>query len=69
MIMIKAVMQTLGFALIGCLSNDAGDGYRNAASNFIALNPSRLIRQMLATFLELYSKGLHQSSGKEKESR
>ena len=50
MIMIKAVMQTLSFALIGCLSNDAGDGYRNAASNFIALIPSRLIRQMLATF-------------------
>ena len=30
--------------------------------------PSRLIRQMLAIFLELNSKGLHQSSGKEKES-
>ena len=29
---------------------------------------SRLIRQMLAIFLELNSKGLHQSSGKEKES-
>ena len=40
-----------------------------AASNFIALFPSRLIRQMLANFFsELNSKGLHQSSGKEKES-
>ena len=40
-----------------------------AASNLIALIPSRLIRQMLAIFfLELNSKGLHQSSGKEKES-
>ena len=39
-----------------------------AASNFIALIPSRLIRQMLTNFLELNSKGLHQSSGKEKES-
>ena len=29
--------------------------------------PSRLIRQMLAIFLELNSKGLHQSSGKEKK--
>ena len=38
-----------------------------AASNFIALIPSRLIRQMLANFLELNSKGLYQSSGKEKE--
>ena len=36
-----------------------------AASELI---PSRLIRQMLANFLELNSKGLHQSSGKEKES-
>ena len=34
----------------------------------IALIPSRLIRQMLANFLELKSKGLYQSSGKEKES-
>ena len=39
-----------------------------AVSNFIAPIPSRLIRQMLAIFLELNSKGLHQSSGKEKES-
>ena len=39
-----------------------------AASNFIALIPSRLIRQMLAKFLELNSKGLYKSSGKEKES-
>ena len=39
-----------------------------AASNFIALIPSRSIRQMLAIFLELNSEGLHQSSGKEKES-
>ena len=34
--------------------------------NFIALIPSRLIRQMLAIFLELNSKGQHQTSGKEK---
>ena len=39
-----------------------------AALNFIALIPSRLIRQMLAILLELNSKGLHQSSGREKES-
>ena len=40
-----------------------------AASNFIALIPSRLIHQMLAIFLGgLNSKGLCQSSGKEKES-
>ena len=39
-----------------------------AASNFIALIPSRLIRQMLAFFLELNSKELYQSSEKEKES-
>ena len=39
------------------------------ASNFIALIPSRSIRQMLAFFLELSSKILYQSSGKEKESR
>ena len=39
-----------------------------AASNFIALIPSRLIHQMLANVLELNSKGLHQSSGKEKGS-
>ena len=39
-----------------------------AASNFIALIPSRLISQMLAIFLELNSERLHQSSGKEKES-
>ena len=39
-----------------------------AASNFIALIPSPLIRQMLVIFLTLNSKGLHQSSGKEKES-
>ena len=32
------------------------------------LIPSRLIRQMLAIFLELNSKGLYQSSEKEKES-
>ena len=36
-----------------------------AASNFIALIPSRLMSQIC---LELNSKGLHQSSGKEKES-
>ena len=39
-----------------------------AASNFIALIPSRLILRMLANFLEADSKGLHQSSAKEKES-
>ena len=39
-----------------------------AASNVIALIPSRLIHQMLANVLELNSKGLYQSSGKEKES-
>ena len=39
-----------------------------AASNFIALILSRLIRQMLAFFLELNSKELYQSSEKEKES-
>ena len=38
-----------------------------ASSNFIALILSRLIRQMLVIFLELISKGLYQSSGKEKE--
>ena len=37
-------------------------------TNFIALIPSRLIHQMLANCLELNSKGLYQSSGKEKES-
>ena len=40
----------------------------HVASNFIAFIPSRLIRQMLANFLELNSKWLYQSSGKEKES-
>ena len=39
-----------------------------AASNFMALIPSRLIFQTLAIFFEFNSKGLHQSSGKEKES-
>ena len=39
-----------------------------AASNFIALVPSRLIRQMLAFFLEVNFKGLYQSSRKEKDS-
>ena len=39
-----------------------------AASNFIALILSRLIRQMLAIFLEVNSKELYQSSEKEKES-
>ena len=38
-----------------------------ASSNFIALILSRLIRQMLVIFLELISKGLYQSSEKEKE--
>ena len=39
-----------------------------AASNFIALIPSRLIRQMLANVWELNSKELYQSSEEEKES-
>ena len=39
-----------------------------AASNFIALIPYRLIRQFWPIFLELNSKRLYQSSGKEKES-
>ena len=34
----------------------------------MALIPSRLIRQMLSKGLDLNSKGLYQSSGKEKES-
>ena len=34
----------------------------------IALSSSRLVRQMLANFLELNSKGLYQSAEKEKES-
>ena len=34
----------------------------------MALIPSRLIHQMLANCLELNSKGLYQSAGKEKES-
>ena len=39
-----------------------------AVSNFIALIPSRLIRQMLAiSFLELNSRGLYQTSGNEKK--
>ena len=38
---------------------------KNAFANFIALIPSRLIRQILG---ELNSKGLYQSLGKEKES-
>ena len=38
------------------------------ASNFIGFIPSRLIRHRLASFLEVISKGLFQSSGKEKES-
>ena len=39
-----------------------------AASNFIACKiPSRSIRQKRRIFLELNSKGLHRSSGKEKE--
>ena len=56
--------------------NNDGDGYENvtkkwilASSNFIGLISSRSIRQMLANFLELNSKRLYQSSGKEKESR
>ena len=38
------------------------------ASNFITLIPSCLIRQMLANFLELNSKGLYESSRQEKQS-
>ena len=41
---------------------------KSASANFIALIPSRSIRQMLANFEELNSKGLYQSLGKEKES-
>ena len=59
------------------LSNNDGDGYGNVtlkvSLRYFKLcrayySPSRLIRQMLAIFLELNSKGLHQISGKEKES-
>ena len=56
------------------LSNNDGDGYGNVTlKRCLKLcrayySPSRLIRQMLAIFLELNSKGLHQISGKEKES-
>ena len=39
-----------------------------AALNFMTLILSRLIRQMLAIFLESNSNGLCQRSGKEKES-
>ena len=39
------------------------------ASKFIMLIPPCSIHQMLAFFLELNSKRLYQSSGKEKESR
>ena len=38
------------------------------ASNYVALIPSRLILRMLANFFEADSKGLYQSSAKEKES-
>ena len=38
------------------------------ASNFITLIPSCLVRQMLANFLELNSKGLYESSRQEKQS-
>ena len=67
-------MAFLSFSLTGLRRrNDDVDGYENvtwicAASNFIALIPSRSIRQMLAILLELNSKGLQQSSGREKES-
>ena len=59
------------------LSNNVGDGYGNVtlkvSLRYFKLcrayySPSRLIRQMLAIFLELNSKVLHQISGKEKES-
>ena len=40
-----------------------------AALNLIALIPSNKIRQMLVIFLDLNSKELYQSSGKEKEGR
>ena len=39
-----------------------------AALNFMTLILSRLIRQMLVNFFGVDSKGLYQSSGKEKES-
>ena len=39
-----------------------------AALNFMTLILSRLIRQMLANFFEVDSKGLYQSTGEEKES-
>ena len=40
-----------------------------AASNLIALIPSRSNRKIFATFVELNSKRLYRSSGKAKESR
>ena len=43
--------------------------WSRAASNFIALIPSRSIRQIIANFLELNSKGLYRSSRLEEESR
>ena len=48
-----------------CLSKTSLKKWICAASSFIALIPSRLVLQI---FLELNSKGQHQSSGKEKES-
>ena len=73
----KRVEQIYCGFIITEVSNNGDDGLlrkrhlkSRAASNFIALIPSRLIRQMLANFfLTLNSNGLCQNSGKEKESR
>ena len=43
--------------------------WSRASSNFIALSLSRLIRQTSPFFLQLNSKRLYQSSGKEKQGR
>ena len=66
----------VAITILGSLGNNGSNGYKKislkkwicAASNFIALILFCLICQMLAIFLELNSKGLYQSSGKEKES-
>ena len=54
--------------LLGSLSNDNGNGSKNATQkwirgvlNFIALIPPPVIWQMLATFQEWNSKGLYLS--------
>ena len=60
--------------LLGSLSNDNRNGSKNAIQkwirvvlNFIALNPTPLIWQMLAIFQEWNSKWLYLSSQKQKE--